>query len=75
MATIETASDAKKAGPGTHRVVGEPQGFYLKVDEATGNGSFFLRFRLVGKRREYGLGCVDTYRIHRMMAARVTTAR
>ena len=22
-----------------------------------------------------GLGCVDTYRIHRMMAARVTTAR
>ena len=25
--------------------------------------------------RQQALGCVDTYRIHRMMAARVTTAR
>jgi integrase len=56
VATIESALDARKAGPGTHRIVGEPQGFYLKVDETTGNGSFFLRFRLAGKRRELGLG-------------------
>jgi Arm DNA-binding domain len=54
---ISTAFQANAAPLGIHKVSGAV-GLYLKVGES-GSASWFWRYRLGGKRREFGLGSRD----------------
>jgi integrase len=56
---ISTALQAKNAGPGVHRITGA-KATYLKVAEPPSEAaSYFYRYRLAGRRREFGLGSRD----------------
>ena len=52
---ISNTEQVKGAGPGVHRVT-DTKGLYLKVNESGDAGSWFFRYRLAGRRREFGLG-------------------
>jgi integrase len=52
---ISNTEQVKGAGPGVHRVT-DTKGLYLKVNEGGDAGSWFFRYRLAGRRREFGLG-------------------
>ena len=55
---ISTALQAKTARPGVHRVTGA-KALYLKVNATGSAASYFYRYRLGGRRREFGIGSRD----------------